>query len=311
MSGTTNISWADKVWNPVVGCTQVSPGCAHCYAKTLHDKRHAAYREGKLQAHPQFAVPFEQVQTMWGRLRDPLRWRRPCRVFVNSVSDLFHEDVSDGLVMRVVHVMRSAPHHRYMVLTKRAERMQRFFARFADLSGEEPDFKNARGPAAVRAAHPSGRGQLFAAMLDTMGEPPAGAVYPSFDWSEGMRWWPNWMPWVWVGVSVENQRMADARLPWLRQTPVAGVRFVSAEPLLGPVKLNLHLRQHGVGWVIVGGESGSEHRPMELAHAVRLIEECRSNNVPVWVKQDSGPLPGRRGRIPEELFVQEAPAVWL
>lgn len=139
----TSIEWTDKVWNPVVGCQKVSPGCKNCYAKTLHDQRHKAHASGKAMPK-QYAEPFEVVQLMPDRLTDPLSWQKPKRVFVNSVSDLFHDDVPDSFICDVFKVMGRASRHTFQVLTKRAERMQRFMREqtnaHAIRSLEEPEF---------------------------------------------------------------------------------------------------------------------------------------------------------------------------
>lgn len=333
MSGITNIAWATRVWNPVVGCTQVSPGCAHCYAKTLHDKRHAAFAAGKLQTIPQYAQPFETVQLLPERLGDPHRWKKSERIFVNSVSDLFHEDVPDGFIMRVWLQMARAFHHTFLVLTKRPERMREWVRRFSDLEGEDfASFQNARTPADVRDRHPSGRGQLFAAMLEQMGEPPAGFCCPSFDWMEGPIRLPLRLPNVWLGTSVENQRVARERIEALCTTPAA-VRFLSCEPLLGPLDLELGkpfdpervvwtpklpnpsyaTAGNRLHWVIVGGESGPDRREMDLRWLENVVQQCDLNEgmlaerIPVFVKQDSHALPGQQGRIPPHLWRQEFP----
>jgi protein gp37 len=125
MSQASSIEWTDATWNPVVGCTKVSPGCKNCYAKTLHDLRHKAHGEGK-KVPAQYAHPFEVVQLMPDRLTDPLSWRKPRKVFVNSVSDLFHKDVPDEFLDWVFAVMALAPRHTFQVLTKRADRMREY-----------------------------------------------------------------------------------------------------------------------------------------------------------------------------------------
>lgn len=122
---TTGIQWTDETWNPVVGCNQVSAGCDNCYAKTLHDKRHRAFLAGKNVA-PQYAFPFELVQLKPERLSDPLGWRAPRRVFVNSVSDLFHKDVPDEYIDQVFAVMALTTRHTFQILTKRAGRMRSY-----------------------------------------------------------------------------------------------------------------------------------------------------------------------------------------
>lgn len=260
-----------ETWNPTVGCDRISPGCANCYAKVLHDKRHKAVLGGKHLA-AQYQQPFETLQLMDDRIDAPLHWRRPRKVFVNSVSDLFHKDVPDAFIDRVFAVMALAPQHTFQILTKRAERMR--------------DYVNHAG--------------------DT------GLVGVSHAWANH-RPMPNqkltWpLPNVWLGVSVENQRMADERIPLLLQTPAA-VRFISAEPLLGRVDLSRWLVQSCCGnvtdgdyengeppqccgdplgaldWIIAGGESGPHARPCALEWLEAIVSQCRAARVPVFVKQ--------------------------
>lgn len=123
---TTPIAWTDETWNPVVGCTRVSAGCKHCYAFDLHDKRHRAYQQGKLQNFPQYAEPFSVIQFIEKRLDIPRRWRTPRRIFVNSMSDLFHAAVTDAQINAVLQTCASAPQHIFQILTKRPERLADF-----------------------------------------------------------------------------------------------------------------------------------------------------------------------------------------
>ena len=269
----SSIEWTDKVWNPVVGCTKVSQGCKNCYAKTLHDRRHKAYKEGggywnNGQPIPaQYAEPFEAVQLMPERLTDPLHWRKPQRVFANSVSDLFHPDVPFEFIDRVFAVMALSPRHTYQILTKRPERMQEYLT--------YPD-------------------RLLAIAVETFGlkkSIPNGAL------NEPMlrKLWP--LPNVWLGTSVENQEAADKRIPHLLETPAA-VRFLSCEPLLGPVDLEPYLweaagpewagknlAEPGIDWVITGGESGRGTRPMRALWARDLRDQCAVADVPFFFKQ--------------------------
>ena len=257
MSGKTGIAWTDATWNPVVGCTRVSAGCDHCYAFQLHDQRYVAWRRGHWPTAPeQYRQPFSNVRLLPARLDDPLHWRRPRRVFVNSMSDLFHPDVPDEFICRIFEAMLFAEKHTFQILTKRAERMRQFITEI----------------------------------------------------------WPRWakiyatpvLPNVWLGVSVEHQAAADERIPLLLQTPAA-VRFLSCEPLLGPVDLcdvrydnmvaiNTLTGEYGfprpyggsgprIHWCIIGGESGPHARPMEVEWARSLVEQCREADVPVFMKQ--------------------------
>ena len=248
MSDKTAIEWTDTTWNPVTGCTEVSPGCDHCYAKTF------AERWRGVPGH-HFQQGFDLVLRP-ERLDQPIRWTRPRQVFVNSMSDLFHKDVPDDYIAQVFAVMACAHQHTYQVLTKRHGRMRALLS--------SPDFQalvyaaiNAR-PAAQRA--------------DVPGTLP--------------------LPNVWLGVSVEDQQRAELRIPALLRTPAA-VRFLSCEPLLGPVDLTRWiddernaLDQAGdIDWVIVGGESGHGARPMHPGWVDSLRDQCVTHGVPFFFKQ--------------------------
>jgi protein gp37 len=309
MGDKSAIGWTDATWNPVVGCTQVSPGCANCYAKQLHDKRHKAFQAGKLQNVRQYAQPFETVQLFDGRLDQPLRWRKPRRIFVNSMSDLFHDDVPVDFVARVWAVMALAPQHTFQILTKRPERMRRIL--------NNQTFYSA-------VLHAAGTFRDRWPRLCNIGISD-----------------PRLMPYrnVWLGVSVENQRMALERIPLLLQTPVA-VRFLSCEPLLDRIELGSLACLHdydsydmlngltgvrtslvtgpsdvegagspwpGIDWVIVGGESGpaKRRRDMNLEWMTNLVAQCDQYRVPVFIKQDSHSKDGQQGRIPDALWARK------
>ena len=211
MSDRSSIEWTEATWNPVTGCTQVSPGCAHCYAKTF------AERFRGVPGHP-YEHGFD-LQLRPDRLEQPLLWKRSRVIFVNSMSDLFHEDVPLTYIRRVFDVMERAQQHTFQVLTKRADR--------------------------------------------------AAAL------SDELTWPTN----VWMGVSVENQRWAT-RVDALRLVPGA-VRFLSCEPLLGSLTLDLT----GIDWVIAGGESGHGARPMRLEWARAVRDQCALAGVPFFFKQ--------------------------
>ena len=290
-----------------------------CYAFALHDKRYASNRkaardegilgtngvpdseQARVQApwvlpYPkQYDKPFSTVQLMPERLDWPLRHKKPERIFVDSMSDLWHEDVPDAFITDVFAVMALATWHTFLVLTKRPERMREFIA----------------GP----LRHEMGRPYT---VEEVRAGEPAGRHYQSV---------PTWpIPNVWLGVSVENQAAADERIPNLLATPAA-VRFLSCEPLLGPVDLTAVLGGtldalagdrkttsgevfaggHGIDWVLVGGESGPRHRPMNIAWVESLVKQCKSAGVAVFVKQDGAARPGQQGRIPEELWIHEFP----
>ena len=211
MAERSSIEWTEATWNPVTGCSKVSPGCAHCYAETF------AERFRNVPGHP-YEHGFD-LQLRPERLEQPLSWSRPRLIFVNSMSDLFHEDIPEEFIMSVFKVMRKASWHTFQILTKRSRRM-------AELARRLP--------------------------------------------------WPDN---VWMGVSVESQRWT-CRIDDLRRVS-ANVRFLSCEPLLGPLRLNLQ----GIDWVIVGGESGAGARPMnpEWVRGIRL--QCLGAGVQFFFKQ--------------------------
>lgn len=257
MSDKTAIEWTDATWNPVTGCDRVSPGCDHCYAESI------AHRFAGTKAYPDgFKVTLRPE-----RLDQPLRWKRPRKVFVNSMSDLFHKDIPDEYIARVFAVMALAQQHTFQVLTKRHGRMRSLLNSdaFVDLFGE----------ALYTFEHPTGE-----------------------ETAEPISQWP--LPNVWVGVSVEDQQRADLRIPALLATPAA-VRFLSCEPLLGPVDLNASSFiggdwLKGLDWVIVGGESGPGARPMHPDWARSLRDQCTAARVPFlfkqwgeWVTEDQSP----------------------
>src|SRR4051812_44516368 len=221
--GQTSIEWTETTWNPVTGCDQVSPGCAHCYAKTF------AERWKGVPDHP-----YEQgfALRLWPeRIEQPLKWKRPRRIFVNSMSDMFHERIPNEFIAEVFAVMERADHHIFQVLTKREERL-------------------------VELA-------------------------PSLPWP------PN----IWMGVSIENRRFVH-RADALREVPAA-VRFISAEPLLGPLDdLNLD----GIDWLIAGGESGARHRRVDADWIRELRDACTDEGVAFFFKQWGGHRPKSNGR---------------
>jgi protein gp37 len=284
MGDKTAISWTDATWNPVVGCSQVSPGCAHCYAKTLHGFRHKAFMEGK-DVPAQYAVPFETVQLMGDRLDYPLRWRTPRRIFVNSVSDLFHESVPFAFIDKVFAVMALAPQHIFQVLTKRPERMLEY------MSVQDREIAVWREALEIYAQ---------------VGLTNRKLTYPGG--SMDHKAWP--IPNVWLGVSAENQHWWDHRVAILSRVPAA-VRFVSVEPMLGPIdvrsRLGLcvgcqscfgldgrkvtqvphRLMESPIHWLIVGGESGPNYRPMDLEWARVVRARCKEAGVAFFFKQSS------------------------
>jgi len=254
MSDKTGIEWTEATWNPLTGCTKVSAGCDHCYAETI------AHRFAGTPAYPNGF----QVTLRPERLDQPLRWRRPRRIFVNSMSDLFHDAVPDDYIARVFAVMALAEHHTFQVLTKRHARMRSLL--------RDDDFRQEVGA------------NLIALTADDKGM----CVLPEQCLVPG-DWWP--LRNVWLGVSTETQQWADIRIPALLDTPAA-VRFISAEPLLGPIYLahrgyfaSDEFDRTGIDWVIVGGESGRGARPMHPDWARSLRDECQAAGVAFLFKQ--------------------------
>lgn len=309
MGQTTNIEWTERTWNPTRGCSIVSAGCVNCYAMRQAHRfsgRGAAY-EGltKLtKAGPQWTGT---VITVEDKLLEPLSWNQPARVFVDSMSDLFHEDVSDAFIDRVFAVMAQAPRHTFQALTKRADRMRVYLS--------HPDVGQRVAELAMSYAC---KGDFDAFEDDWTAE----------DAENYIRAWP--LPNVWLGVSAENQEQADTRIPQLLETPAA-VRFVSAEPLLGPIDLRPFLAGrklvHGdpdachlprvkggcaghdmpvVDWVIVGGESGPGARRHNVAWMRSVVRQAKAAKVPVFVKQLGSVVIDRN----DAGFLGECPSDW-
>jgi Bacteriophage protein gp37 len=234
MADNSSIEWTDATWNPVTGCTKISPGCKNCYAERLalrlKEMGNGRYADGfSLALHPD-------------ALGLPLRWTKPKMIFVNSMSDLFHESVPEEYIQKVFAVMEKAHWHKFQILTKRADRLARLAQRLS---------------------------------------------------------WPTH---VWQGVSVENKAYVN-RIALLRQVP-ATIRFLSIEPLLGPIP-NLPLDD--IHWVIVGGESGPGHRPIRVEWVRDIRKQCISANVPFFFKQWGGRTPKSGGRKLDGRFWDEMP----
>lgn len=269
MSDRTSIEWTDATWNPLRGCTRVSEGCKNCYAEVMAARFSKPGQWGHGLATMARVHHTGKIDHRWtgkvilveGQLDQPLRWKKPRRIFVNSTSDLFHESVPDEWIDRIFAVMALAPRHTFQVLTKRPERAKAYLS--------NPERRRA---SATHAAlwHATGRW----AMPDDIS-----------------LLWP--LPHVWLGTSVEDKATADARIPQLLATPAA-VRFLSAEPLLGPVDVYRHLWDHEflrapptpcLDWVICGGESGPGARPMHAEWARSLRDQCITADVAFFYKQ--------------------------
>ena len=228
MALTSQIEWTEATWNPVTGCTKISAGCDHCYAARFSERFRG------VPGHP-FETGFD-LTLRPERLEQPLLWRRPRMIFVNSMSDLFHKEIPSAFVARVFDTMERADWHEFQLLTKRSSIMR--------------DFVNER----YRNRAPP--------------------------------------PHVWLGVSVEDGTR-KSRVRHLAATRAA-VRFLSVEPLIGPVG---ELTLAGIDWVIVGGESGPRARPMDKAWVVDILEQCSAANVPLFFKQWGGRTPKTGGRL--------------
>jgi protein gp37 len=289
----SKIEWTDATWNPIAGCSKVSPGCANCYAETMA-KRLSAMGQEKyknavdVKGRWSGSITFDEKA-----LLKPLKIQKPTRFFVNSMSDLFHENVRDEWIDSIFAVMANCPQHTFQILTKRPERMMEYLTAktegYGMQSGEVKQLTRA------------------AAAIATSGMGKFGSTFS----------WP--LQNVWLGVSVENQQAANERIPLLLQAPAA-VRFLSIEPLLGSVNLNStlggvqwidgqrgcdgkhygigsnecpkwlhhhhdHRCQKGIDWVIVGGESGPGARPMHPQWARDLRDQCVKAGVPFFFKQ--------------------------
>jgi len=223
MSTNSAIEWTDSTWNPVTGCTKISPGCKHCYAEAF------AERWRGIPGHP-YEQGFD-LRLWEDRLELPLSWRKPRMIFVNSMSDLFHEKVPLSFVRKVFRTMERASWHTFQILTKRSARLAEFAPKL------------------------------------------------------------NWPPNAWMGVSIETTKYLG-RADHLREASAA-IRFLSLEPLLGPLGI---LDLSGIHWVIVGGESGPGARPIKAAWVRDIRNQCRSEGVPFFFKQWGGVQKKRNGR---------------
>lgn len=266
MADGTGIEWTDATWNPLRGCTEVSPGCDHCYAASV-----ALRFSGKGQPYEGLAVAGEGGHPKWtgeimlvpAHLTDPLRWQRPRRIFVNSMSDLFHPGVSRDYIDRVFAVMACANRHNFQVLTKRPQIMANYLN------------------------DPGTRGRIMRActdMLETHWAYIHGIDYDATAWP---------LPNVWLGTSVEDER-ATSRIKALNRCPAA-IRFLSCEPLIGPVDISPYLG--GLQWVITGGESGRYHRPLDLDWVRTIRDHCVGAGVAYFHKQHGGLRPKSQGKV--------------
>lgn len=256
MGDKSKIAWTDATWNPTTGCSKVSAGCKHCYAERQWPRLSAP-------GQPYEGREFTDIQCHPKRLHQPMLWLKPRRIFVNSMSDLFHESVTDEFIAAVFSVMANARWHTFQVLTKRPERALEWFRKSAKLS---------------RAWYADSAAKY-------------GFNFPRYEHP-----WPPEN--VWLGVSIEDQETANERIPLLLDIP-ATVRFLSIEPLIGPVDfheardswIKKTLAWHttpmlsSIDWVIVGGESGPKARPMHPEWVRTLRDQCAERDVPFFFKQ--------------------------
>lgn len=290
MAEHSNIEWTDATWNPITGCELISPGCTNCYAMRLAGTR--------LRNHPSRIGLTELTKTgpVWnGTLRlneqwldQPVRWGTPRRIFVCAHGDLFHDSVPVPWIDAIWAVMAACPHHTFQVLTKRADRMNEYLHHFCDINNPEAVSRHIGGLMGVRV----------------------------FRLAQNAKW-P--LPNVHLGVSVEDQKRANERIPTLMLSDAA-VRWISAEPLLAPIDIS-DLRRRGqrvdattgrsgvasilyqrLDWVVVGGESGPRARDMDANWARSLREQCREADVPFFMKQMAHKAP-----IPLDLQIRQPP----
>lgn len=298
----TSIEWTHRegtkgvTWNPVTGCDRISAGCDHCYALTLA-KRLKAMGAAKYQndGDPRTSGPGFGVTTHADALTIPLGWRKPRTVFVNSMSDLFHAKVPQEFVAQVFAVMAATPQHTYQILSKRPERMARMLTDLCDCGdGHMPGvhFKSAMSWAAT--PHSPTYVPGLTTKTGRLAQTCTDEMMP--------------LPGVWLGTSIESDKHVG-RADHLRATPAA-VRFISAEPLLGPLP---SLDLTGIDWLIIGGESGPGSRPLDLGWVRDLIGRARDAGTAVFVKQlgavwAGGGKGGDWSSWPDDLRIREYPA---
>jgi protein gp37 len=294
---TSKIEWTDVVWNPGRGCSRVSEGCRNCYAERQAARFARPGHGSTPDMDAEDGGPFDgfvrdgkwtgRVELIESKLREPLSWRKPRRVFVNSMSDLFHESLPDEAIDRVLAIVARCPQHTFQVLTKRPARMQAYFERIAQRPGA------AKLAVAIVREFSGDHTRRTQDIVESLARGSCDALP---------------LPNLWLGTSIEDQSSADDRIPQLLATPAA-VRFVSAEPLLGRVNFNpvflraepstafasglvtsdmpawTRLGSKALDWVIVGGESGPGARPCDVAWLRSIVKQCKATRVPVFVKQ--------------------------
>ena len=332
MADHSTIEWTDATWNPVTGCSVVSPGCTNCYAMKLAGTRlkHHPSRAGLTIDTKAGPVWNGKVRLNRGWLHQPIEWKKPRMIFVCAHGDLFHEDVPDEWIDHVFAVMAVTPWHTYQVLTKRADRMRRYFAETWQRPARAAIKIDDGLTVPEQKAGIDDRWHQIEHAIDNLPIPDDDRFWSSEGALVGRPAWPRQpLPNVWLGVSAEDQARADERVPDLLATP-ATIRFLSAEPLLGPIDLeeawhgesainsecwgdcawcekgltplhNCHLGRQtqlefdrarsGLDWIIAGGESGRGARPMHPDWVRHLRDQCAAARVPFFFKQWGGWLP--------------------
>jgi len=292
----TKIEWADVVWNPISGCTPISEGCQNCYAKRMANRLRGRYDYPgddpfKVTLHPE-------------KLVEPLKWKKRRRVFVCSMGDLFHEKVEEWMIDEIFgvilacRILNNIPDHKFMILTKRPERMKQYFTEREPVELIKA-WARAVNWIAINDPNVTFEDVVYSETChdwDENGRNSNGSEYKP--WGYINRLWP--LPNVWLGVTTENQQRADERIPILLQIPAA-VRFVSVEPMIGSVDIDGYLGFNGprrmgdglmyywvapkIDWVICGGETGPGARPMHPDWVRSLRDQCQKAGVPFFFKQ--------------------------
>ncbi len=267
MSQNSAIAWCDATWNPFFGCSKVSDGCTNCYALGLawrheNNPKSPYYHTGIAEKRNGKVLWTGKVVAAEDALTRPMRWRKPQRIFVNSMSDLFHEDIPDKLIDEVFAVMALCPQHTFIVLTKRAERMREYLSSGRATAVGMETFDLTLGSLCRDASSNVGTGVMLTGDI------------------AHLKAWP--LSNVWLGVSVEDQKNWEARRDYLYKTPAA-VKFLSCEPLLGNIWLADNIEW--LNWVIVGSESGHRARYFDDAWARDIRDQCQLAGVPFFFKQ--------------------------
>jgi len=263
----SKIEWTDKTWNPVIGCSKISEGCENCYAEKMAFRLTNMLKNTKNHISNEIntsCIAYSSIieNGKWNgktalrkdKLQEPSKWKKPCKIFVCDMGDLFHESVPFQWIDKIFTVCACNPHHIFQLLTKRPERALKYF------NWKEPDWAN-----------------------EGMREDD-GVKIPFKDWK-----WP--LDNVWIGVTVENQEQSEIRIPLLSKIPVR-IKYISCEPLLGPIDLSEIIYEGQkiyplkfINWVIAGGESGPGSRPMHPDWVRSLQDQCEATNIPFFFKQ--------------------------